>query len=173
MHSKFSMQFSRASSCIFTGLDPRSSSNSPTSWKQLRDGSIITQANSQKEKPCSENGVLIPKTLRIDDPTEAAKSSIWSTYLILATIGISVSGIVQVVQTGVRVGCERVVRLEEEENFDAIQVKREKVKEEVEKVMGEDEEESKIIRERAKRRQRRQWRYVCENQMFVKKQMKR
>ncbi|KAI9085634.1 hypothetical protein K1719_032477 [Acacia pycnantha] len=58
--------------------------------------------------------------------------------------------IVQVVQTGVRVGCERVVHLGEEENFNAIQVKREKVKEEVEKVMGEDEEGSKRIRERAR-----------------------
>ncbi|KAI9126227.1 hypothetical protein K1719_002648 [Acacia pycnantha] len=133
MHSKFSMEFSRASSsCIIIGLSsvlishacllglcitsmgypvsfypmpaywgcalpaslniarvssqssvknlsPRSSSNSLTSRKNLRDGIIITQANSQKEKPYSENGVLIPKTLRIDDPTEAAKSSIWST----------------------------------------------------------------------------------------------
>ncbi|KAI9082333.1 hypothetical protein K1719_035756 [Acacia pycnantha] len=58
--------------------------------------------------------------------------------------------IVQVLQIGVRVGCEHVVHLREEESFDAIQVKREKVKEEVEKVMGEDEEESKRIRERAR-----------------------
>ncbi|KAI9082320.1 hypothetical protein K1719_035743 [Acacia pycnantha] len=43
-----------------------------------------------------------------------------------------------------------LVHLREEESFDAIQVKREKVKEEVEKVMGEDEEESKRIRERAR-----------------------
>ncbi|KAI9122072.1 hypothetical protein K1719_006761 [Acacia pycnantha] len=57
--------------------------------------------------------------------------------------------IVQVAQTGVRVGCERAVHLGEEEEFDAIQVKREKVEEEVEKVMGEDEEEGKRIRERA------------------------
>ncbi|KAI9088300.1 hypothetical protein K1719_030021 [Acacia pycnantha] len=56
----------------------------------------------------------------------------------------------EVVQTGVKVGYERAVHLGEEENFDAIQVKREKVKEEVEKVMGDDEEESKRIRERAR-----------------------
>ncbi|XP_028790001.1 UDP-glycosyltransferase 73C4-like [Neltuma alba] len=57
--------------------------------------------------------------------------------------------IVQVVQTGVTVGRERVVHLGEEEKFDAIQVNGEKVKEAVEKVMGEDEE-GKKIRERAR-----------------------
>ncbi|KAI9081806.1 hypothetical protein K1719_036068 [Acacia pycnantha] len=41
----------------------------------------------------------------------------------------------KVVQTSARVGCERAVHLGEEENFEAIQVKREKVKEEVEKVI--------------------------------------
>lgn len=61
-----------------------SGSNSPTLGKHSRDGSILTPANSQKERPYiesknSDNGVLIPKTLRIDDPSEAAKSSIWST----------------------------------------------------------------------------------------------
>ncbi|KAF7828042.1 cyclic dof factor 1 [Senna tora] len=63
---------------------PSSGSNSPTLGKHSRDGSMLTPANSQKDKSDienknSENGVLIPKTLRIDDPTEAAKSSIWST----------------------------------------------------------------------------------------------
>ncbi|KAI9077110.1 hypothetical protein K1719_040932 [Acacia pycnantha] len=59
--------------------------------------------------------------------------------------------IVQVVETGMRVGCERAVHLGEEENFDAIQVKREKVKEEVQKVMGEDEEESNRSNKRKSR----------------------
>ena len=62
---------------------PSSGPNSPLG-KHSRDGNIITPANSQKEKPDmehnnSESNVLIPKTLRIDDPSEAAKSSIWST----------------------------------------------------------------------------------------------
>ncbi|XP_015956917.1 cyclic dof factor 3 [Arachis duranensis] len=58
---------------------PGSGPNSPLG-KHSRDGNIITPANSQKEKPNTEsNNVLIPKTLRIDDPSEAAKSSIWST----------------------------------------------------------------------------------------------
>lgn len=57
----------------------------PTLGKHSRDGNIITPVNSQKEeKPdteeesSSQSRVLIPKTLRIDDPSEAAKSSIWS-----------------------------------------------------------------------------------------------
>ncbi|KAI9117373.1 hypothetical protein K1719_011539 [Acacia pycnantha] len=52
------------------------SPNSPTLGKHSRDG------DSQKEEPSSKprNGcVLVPKTLRIDDPSEAAKSSIWAT----------------------------------------------------------------------------------------------
>ncbi|XP_061370896.1 cyclic dof factor 3-like [Gastrolobium bilobum] len=63
---------------------PSSGPNSPTLGKHSRDGNIITTTNSQKEKSDiehnnSESNVLIPKTLRIDDPGEAAKSSIWST----------------------------------------------------------------------------------------------
>ncbi|OIW02139.1 hypothetical protein TanjilG_06734 [Lupinus angustifolius] len=63
------------------------SPNSPTLGKHSRDGNILSPT-SLKEKPStetssdnnnSENSVLIPKTLRIDDPGEAAKSSIWST----------------------------------------------------------------------------------------------
>ncbi|XP_057950168.1 cyclic dof factor 2-like isoform X2 [Malania oleifera] len=54
------------------------STSSPILGKHLRDGTIINPANSEKENN-SERGVLIPKTLRIDDPDEAAKSSIWTT----------------------------------------------------------------------------------------------
>ncbi|KAM7464506.1 hypothetical protein LguiA_032627 [Lonicera macranthoides] len=49
--------------------------NSPTLGKHSRDGQRLQSSNSGKE----EEGVLIPKTLRINDPNEAAKSSIWST----------------------------------------------------------------------------------------------
>lgn len=52
--------------------------------KHSRDGSLLSPSSSSrndeftKEKD-SENGVLTPKTLRINDPNEAAKSSLWST----------------------------------------------------------------------------------------------
>ena len=60
--------------------------NSPTLGKHSRDGNMLSPpVSSQKDKPGtesnynnSENGVLIPKTLRIDDPGEAARSSVWS-----------------------------------------------------------------------------------------------
>ncbi|XP_027330072.1 cyclic dof factor 3-like [Abrus precatorius] len=70
---------------------PSSGPNSPTLGKHSRDGDMIKQDNLHKEEPSKHrNGcVLVPKTLRIDDPSEAAKSSIW------ATLGIkneSVSG---------------------------------------------------------------------------------
>ena len=52
---------------------------------------MIKQYSLPKEEASKprNGGVLVPKTLRIDDPSEAAKSSIW------ATLGIkneSVSG---------------------------------------------------------------------------------
>ncbi|KAJ7943460.1 Cyclic dof factor like [Quillaja saponaria] len=50
---------------------------SPTLGKHSRDWDM--KEASVKESKQSENGVLIPKTLRIDDPSEAAKSSIWAT----------------------------------------------------------------------------------------------
>lgn len=62
---------------------PSSVPNSPTLGKHSRDGNILNPTNSQKEESVkerdSERGVWIPKTLRIDDPSEAAKSSIWAT----------------------------------------------------------------------------------------------
>ncbi|CAN6454854.1 unnamed protein product [Victoria cruziana] len=63
------------------GLSPSSSTsnggcssgnNSPTLGKHSRDGSPTGEGKQ-------ERGVWIPKTLRIDDPDEAAKSSIWAT----------------------------------------------------------------------------------------------
>lgn len=75
---------------------PSSGPNSPTLGKHSRDGDMIKQEDPlHKEEEAAaaakqRNGcVLVPKTLRIDDPNEAAKSSIW------ATLGIkneSVSG---------------------------------------------------------------------------------
>ncbi|KAI4314147.1 hypothetical protein L6164_027083 [Bauhinia variegata] len=72
--------------------------NSPTLGKHSRDGNILSPANSQKDKPDkesnnnSESNVLIPKTLRINDPSEAAKSSIWSTLGIKNEKGNSLKG---------------------------------------------------------------------------------
>ncbi|KAM1081028.1 hypothetical protein EV1_015461 [Malus domestica] len=70
---------------------PRSGSNSPTLGKHSRDEDVLKPEILEKEEPSRQkNGcVLVPKTLRIDDPSEAAKSSIW------ATLGIkndSISG---------------------------------------------------------------------------------
>lgn len=71
-------------------LSPQSSSNqkgpclgpnSSTLGKHSRDGDMTkTDYLDKEEPPKHKNGcVLVPKTLRIDDPTEAAKSSIWAT----------------------------------------------------------------------------------------------
>ncbi|OVA09826.1 zinc finger protein [Macleaya cordata] len=61
-----------------------SSPNSQTLGKHSREGEMMLKPSiSKKEDPMkqsnSEMGILIPKTLRIDDPDEAARSSIWST----------------------------------------------------------------------------------------------
>ena len=72
-----------------SAISPQSSVNNsvsnPTLGKHSRDGNIIASSNSQREMHdmehnSSEHNALIPKTLRIDDPREAAKSSIsmWS-----------------------------------------------------------------------------------------------
>ncbi|XWS48006.1 hypothetical protein CRYUN_Cryun13aG0034900 [Craigia yunnanensis] len=60
---------------------PTSGPNSPTLGKHSREGNIVKLDDSEKQKPSKQkNGcVLVPKTLRIDDPSEAAKSSIWMT----------------------------------------------------------------------------------------------
>uniref|UniRef100_A0A5B7CB26 Dof-type domain-containing protein n=1 Tax=Davidia involucrata TaxID=16924 RepID=A0A5B7CB26_DAVIN len=61
------------------GLSPSSSisnscsgNNSPTLGKHSRDANFIDEEKQ-------ENCVLVPKTLRIDDPDEASRSSIWAT----------------------------------------------------------------------------------------------
>ncbi|XP_008802580.2 cyclic dof factor 3-like [Phoenix dactylifera] len=57
--------------------------NSPTLGKHSREGEMLDQANSEKEsrpkQGNQERCLWIPKTLRIDNPEEAAKSSIWAT----------------------------------------------------------------------------------------------
>lgn len=62
---------------------PNSSPTASTLGKHSRDENVISPAISDKEPSRggknSERSVLVPKTLRIDDPTEAAKSSIWAT----------------------------------------------------------------------------------------------
>lgn len=74
-------------------------SSSPTSplGKHSREGKILNPAHLESEDPsresnCSEISVLIPKTLRIDDPSEAARSSIWTTLGIKSSDKSNVNG---------------------------------------------------------------------------------
>lgn len=62
------------------GTNPKSTNPSPSSplGKHSRNGELINPINSEN-KELEKNTILIPKTLRIDDPDEAAKSSIWAT----------------------------------------------------------------------------------------------
>ncbi|KAL6143487.1 hypothetical protein ACLB2K_054182 [Fragaria x ananassa] len=62
---------------------PSSGSNSPTLGKHSRDENPVKQTSSEEEETPKEKNaercLWIPKTLRIDDPGEAARSSIWAT----------------------------------------------------------------------------------------------
>ncbi|XWS32880.1 hypothetical protein CRYUN_Cryun22dG0028500 [Craigia yunnanensis] len=62
---------------------PSSGPNSPTLGKHSRDENMGKPSNAGEEEPVKENNaercLWIPKTLRIDDPGEAARSSIWAT----------------------------------------------------------------------------------------------
>ncbi|XP_077212759.1 cyclic dof factor 1-like [Tasmannia lanceolata] len=62
---------------------PGSGSNSPTLGKHSREGDGLKEGDSEKEdtpkQSNSERCLWVPKTLRIDDPGEAARSSIWAT----------------------------------------------------------------------------------------------
>lgn len=64
------------------GAAPSSGPNSPTLGKHSRDENSAKSSKGEKE-PQKENNpekcLWFPKTLRIDDPGEAAKSSIWAT----------------------------------------------------------------------------------------------
>lgn len=61
--------------------------------------------------------------------------------------------VVQVIETGVRLGAETAVHFGDEDKFGAefVQVKRDNVREAIEKVMGEEGEEKKERRERARK----------------------
>ncbi|KAG1342524.1 cyclic dof factor 3 [Cocos nucifera] len=58
-------------------------SNSPTLGKHSREGEVLDYANSEKgdslKQINQERCLWIPRTLRIHDPKEAAKRSIWAT----------------------------------------------------------------------------------------------
>ncbi|CAM8876650.1 unnamed protein product [Rhodiola kirilowii] len=57
-----------------------SSPNSPTLGKHSRNGTIMNADDKvAPSEPKASRGIWIPKTLRIDDPSQAAKSSIWET----------------------------------------------------------------------------------------------
>lgn len=59
---------------------PSTSPNSPTLGKHSRDeNSSLSKLRDQGNNNSIERSLWVPKTLRIDDPEEAAKSSIWST----------------------------------------------------------------------------------------------
>lgn len=70
-------------------IAPQNDQNAPNSplGKHARDGHLLSQSltssNSRNEEfsreKDSESGVLTPKTLRVNDPNEGAKSSLWST----------------------------------------------------------------------------------------------
>ncbi|KAJ6317975.1 hypothetical protein OIU76_013512 [Salix suchowensis] len=72
-------------------------SYSPTSplGKHSRDGNILNPPcleEPSRDGTKSETGVFVPKTLRIDDPSEAAKSSIWATLGITSEKSNSING---------------------------------------------------------------------------------
>ncbi|KAJ0106516.1 hypothetical protein Patl1_18770 [Pistacia atlantica] len=60
---------------------PSCSPNSPTLGKHSRESDMHKPDDMEQEEPSKQkNGcLLVPKTLRVDDPSEAAKSSIWVT----------------------------------------------------------------------------------------------
>ncbi|KAF4376705.1 hypothetical protein F8388_025576 [Cannabis sativa] len=71
------------------------SPNSPTLGKHSRDENTVKSNSSEEEQPKESNSercLWIPKTLRIDDPGEAARSSIWATLGIKNDKADSISG---------------------------------------------------------------------------------
>ncbi|PON96378.1 Zinc finger, Dof-type [Trema orientale] len=75
---------------------PSSGPNSPTLGKHSRDENTLKTDSSLEEEPPKESNsercIWIPKTLRIDDPGEAARSSIWATLGIKNDKADSISG---------------------------------------------------------------------------------
>ncbi|KAG8366820.1 hypothetical protein BUALT_Bualt16G0007500 [Buddleja alternifolia] len=67
---------------VIPQTSPTSGPNSPTLGKHPRDENVLKPGNEDKETRKESNPekcLWVPKTLRIDDPGEAAKSSIWAT----------------------------------------------------------------------------------------------
>lgn len=58
-------------------MSPAASSPTSTLGKHPRSGAAT--AESGDEQRSKRSSIVVPKTLRIDDPEEAARSSIWST----------------------------------------------------------------------------------------------
>ncbi|KAG6420937.1 hypothetical protein SASPL_117483 [Salvia splendens] len=58
---------------------PNSGPNSPTLGKHSRDDSSLKPVSQEEAASEKDSNLWVPKTLRIDDPGEAAKSSIWTT----------------------------------------------------------------------------------------------
>jgi len=77
-------------------MAPSSGPNSPTLGKHSRDENILKSSDFGVEEPPKENNaercLWIPKTLRIDDPGEAARSSIWETLGIKNDKADTISG---------------------------------------------------------------------------------
>lgn len=74
---------------------PNSGPNSPTLGKHSRDDNSLKPVNQEETCENKRNPVKclwVPKTLRIDDPGEAAKSSIWATLGIKNERADSVGG---------------------------------------------------------------------------------
>lgn len=68
----------------FVNPSPSTNPYSPTLGKHSRDedtikNSSLPEEGDEKRETNTERSLWIPKTLRIDDPGEAAKSSIWAT----------------------------------------------------------------------------------------------
>ncbi|KAJ8773735.1 hypothetical protein K2173_006385 [Erythroxylum novogranatense] len=73
-------------------------SSNPTSrlGKHSRDGNLLNPSHSEQSSGTgnsSNKSVVVPKTLRIDDPNEAAKSSIWATLGIKNDRSSSTNGV--------------------------------------------------------------------------------
>lgn len=74
-----------------TQKTPSYRQNSPTLGKHSREGEIVEDGKTSKQRS-SERCLWFPKTLRIDDPAEAAKSSIWTTLGIKNDKADSITG---------------------------------------------------------------------------------
>ncbi|KAI3748022.1 hypothetical protein L6452_10835 [Arctium lappa] len=71
---------------------PPSGPISPTLGKHSRDEKTVRSGEEESKENEGEKSLWIPKTLRIDDPDEAAKSSIWATLGIKNESCVGVNG---------------------------------------------------------------------------------